>query len=301
MERHIGRKHPSYFQTNGLSFHNLNKKVSKFSAFKSHNPNYYKANYNFPNSFNNFPQPPIQGDGPIYEQTNSMRTVDNPIDSWLQKLRPLVEIKRLMGELSFRPMQQPSFFPYNGAVSQPNMHQRFQPPYRMEDLEIMGYRGYVCKECLTAHPLAIYRHKHQKEKIIHTKHDCDIRRRLEIQGGQQRDREVSILTNLYVNELPKLMLRFVGEWTKGKTLLAAAELSASPEGCREIKISSEKQWANRAIRYGCTVLTDDELTDFINTATDCTGAYFRLRDNEMNKDPGKLFYMCLGSGHQQGG
>ena len=165
----------------------------------------------------------------------------------------------------------------------------------------MGYRGYVCKECLTAHPLAIYRHKHQKEKIIHTKHDCDIRRRLEIQGGQQRDKETSILTNLYINELPKLMLRFVGEWTKGQTLLAAAELSASPEGCREIKISTEKQWANRAIRYGCTVLTDDELTDFINTATDCTGAYFRLRDNEMNKDPGKLFYMCLGSGHQQGG
>ncbi len=147
MERHIGRKHPSDFQSMAFPFHNMNNKVSKFSTFKSHNPN-----YNFPNSSNNFSQPPIQG-GPIYEQTNSIRTVDNPIDSWLQKLRPLVEIKRLMEELSFRPMQQPSFFSYNGAVSQPNMYQRFQPPYRMEDLEIMGYRGYVCKECLTAHPL----------------------------------------------------------------------------------------------------------------------------------------------------
>jgi hypothetical protein len=97
------------------------------------------------------------------------------------------------------------------------------------------------------------------------------------------------------------MLRFVREWTKGQTLLAAAELSASPEGCREIKISTEKQWANRAIRYGCTLLTDDELIDFINTATDCTAAYFKLRDDEMNKDPGKLFYMCIGSGHQQSG
>jgi len=83
--------------------------------------------------------------------------------------------------------------------------------------------------------------------------------------------------------------------------LAAAELSASPEGCREIKISTEKRWANRAIGYGYTVLTDDELIDFINTATDCTWAYFRLREDEMSKDPGKLFYMCLGSGHQQCG
>jgi hypothetical protein len=54
MERHIERKHPSDFQTNGFSFHNMNKKVSKFSTFKSHNPNYYNANYNFPNSSNNF-------------------------------------------------------------------------------------------------------------------------------------------------------------------------------------------------------------------------------------------------------
>ncbi len=301
MERHIGRKHPSDFQSMAFPFRNMNDEVSKFSTFKSHNPNYYNTNHNFPNSSNNFPQPPIQEDGSIYEQTNSMRTVDDPIDLWLQKLRPWVEIKRLMEELSFRPMQQPSFFPYNGAVSQPNMYQRFQPPFRAEDLEIMGYRGYVCKECLTAHPLAIYRHKHQKEKIIHTKHGCNTRRRLEIQGGQQRDNETSILTNLYINELPKLMLRFVREWTKGQTLLAAAELSAPPEGCREIIISSEKQWANRAIRYGCTVLTDDELTDFINTVTDCTGAYFKVKDNEMNKEPRKLFYMCIGSGHQQSG
>jgi hypothetical protein len=175
MERHIGRKHPSDFQSMAFPFHN---KGSKFSTFKSHNHNYYNVNYNFPKSSSNFLQPPIQEDGPIYKQTNSMRTIDDPLDSCLQKLRPWVKIKRLMEELSFRPMQQPSFFPYNGAVSQPNMYQRFRP-YKMEDLEIVGYRGYVCKECLTTHPLAIYRHKHQKEKIIHTKHECDIRRRLD--------------------------------------------------------------------------------------------------------------------------
>ena len=131
MERHIERKHPSYFQSTAFPFHNMNDKVSKFSAFKSHNPNYYNANHNLPNSSNVFPQTPFQKDSSIYEQTNSMRTVDDPIDSWLQNLRRWVEIKRLMGELSFN----------YGAISQPNMYQRFQPPFRMGDLEAIGYKG----------------------------------------------------------------------------------------------------------------------------------------------------------------
>lgn len=301
MERHIERKHPSYFQSTAFPFHNMNDKVSKFSAFKSHNPNYYNANHNLPNSSNVLPQTPFQKDSSIYEQTNSMRTVDDPIDSWLQNLRRWVEIKRLMGELSFRPMQQPYPFPYYGAISQPNMYQRFQPPFRMGDLEAIGYKGYVCKECLIAHPLAIYRHKNQRDKIVHSEHRCNNKRKFEIQVGQQKDDETSILTNLYINELPKLMLRFVREWTKGQTLLAAAEVSAPPESCREIIISIEKQWANRAIRDGCTILTDDELADFINTVKDCTGAYFRVKDNEMTKNPGKVLYMCIGSGRQQCG
>jgi hypothetical protein len=179
------------------------------------------------------------------------------------------------------------------------MYQRFQPQFRMEDLEIIGYKGYVCKECLTAHPLAIYRHKYQRDKIIPTKHGCNNRRRLEIQGGQPEDNETSIVTNLYMNELPKLMLRSVKEWTKGKTILAAAELSNPPDSSHEIIISIEKQWANRAIRDGCTVLTDDELADFINTVKDCTGTYFKVQDIEISKNSGKVFYMCIGSGHRQ--
>jgi hypothetical protein len=301
MERHIKRRHTSGFQPLAFPFHNMNDQVSKFSNFKSHNPNYYNANHNFPYSSNIFPRSPFQEDSSIYEQSNLFGTINDPHDSWLQNLRRWVEIKRLIEDLHFRPMQQPYLFPYNGAISQPNMYQRFQPQFRMEDLEIIGYKGYVCKECLTAHPLAIYRHKYQRDKIIPTKHGCDNRRRLEIQGGQPEDNETSIVTNLYMNELPKLMLRFVREWTKGKTILAAAELSNPPDSSHEIIISIEKQWANRAIKDGCTVLTDDELADFINTVKDCTGAYFKVQDIEMSKNSGKVFYMCIGSGHRQCG
>ncbi len=169
----------------------------------------------------------------------------------------------------------------------------------MEDLEIIGYEGYVCKECLTTHPLAIYRHKYQKDRIIRTKHGCNNRRKLEIQWEQQKNNETSILINLYINELPNSMLRFVREWTKGQTLLAATEISTQPDSCHKTIICIEKQWANRAITDGCTVLTDDELADFINTVKDCTGAYFKVQDNEMDKNSGKVFYMCIGGGREQ--
>jgi hypothetical protein len=293
MERHIRRKHLSAFP-----YQNMNDRVSKSPAFKSHSPNYYNTGYNFHNSLNALPRSIFQEDSSIYEQPNSPRTANDPLDAWLQKLRRWTEIKRLMEELSFSTMQQPYFFPYNGAIYQPHMYQNFQPPIKMEDLEIIGYEGYVCKECLTPDPLAIFCHTYQKNRIIRSKHICNNRRKLEIQGKQQKN-EISILANLYMNELPKLMLRYVREWTKGKAILAAAELSAPHDSSREIIISIEKQWANRAIRDGCTVLTDDELADFINTVTDYTGAYFKVQDNEMDKNSGKVFCMCICSGSEQ--
>jgi hypothetical protein len=122
------------------------------------------------------------------------------------------EIKRLKEELSFRPIQQPYLSPYNGPkVSQPNMYQRFQQPFKMKDLEIIEYEGYVCKECLTAYPLAIYRHKYQKDKIIPTAHGCNSERKAQIQEKPQEDNETSIFTDLSMNELPKLMLWSVRE------------------------------------------------------------------------------------------
>jgi hypothetical protein len=206
MKRYIERKHPSDFQSMAFQFHNMNDKVSKFSTFKSHNPNYYNANHNFPNSSSNFPQSPIQEDGSIYEQTNSMRSVDDPIDSWLQSLRAWVEIKRSTEEPSFRPMQQPYFFPYTGAISQPNMYQRFQPPFRMEDLETIGYKGYVCKGCLTAHLLAINCHRYKPGTRMYDEHCCNNRRKLQILQGQQKENETLILENLHRNLLVVLIL-----------------------------------------------------------------------------------------------
>jgi hypothetical protein len=192
------RRHPSDLRSLPSAFQDTNYRVSRYSTFKSP-PNYHNAYSNFHNSSNTFRRSPFLEDSSIYVQTNVLRTVNDPLDSWLQNLRRWVEIKRLTGELSSTPIQQPYLLPYNGAIYQSNKYQSFQPSFRIEDLEIIGYKGYVCKECLTAHPLAIYRNKYQTSTIIHTKHRCNNRRKLEILQRQQKGNEGSVLANLYMN------------------------------------------------------------------------------------------------------
>jgi hypothetical protein len=301
MERHIKRSHHSDPELRSVfsSFHNTNDQVSKFSTFKSHNPGYYSPYSSVHNYSRIFHRSPFPENSSIIEQTNRLGTFNDLLDTWLQKLRKWAEIKRLTEELSPEQKQKPYFYPYNGAVYQSDMHQSFQSSIRMEDLEIIGYEGYVCKECLTAYPLAIYRHKFQTAKVIHTKHVCYNGRKLEIQEGQQKVNQVSILTNLFKNELPKLMLRSVREWTRGRAILMATDIPSPTNGSHQFIICGEKQWATRAIKAGSTVLTDDELSEFINIVKDCTAAYFKVQDNEMHRNSGKALFMCIGSSHLQ--
>jgi hypothetical protein len=195
-------------------------------------------------------------------------------------------------------MHQPYLFPYKGAICQPNMADNFQPQLRIEDLEVIGYRGYICKECLFAHPLAIYRHKYRSGAIIETQHRCNEQRILQIQQGLQKGDKESVLANLYMNELPEMMLKFVRGWTKDQILLKAAEVPSTSEGCSEFIISNEMQWAIRAIGNRSTVLSVRELADFIKIVKNSTGAYFRLRDDQVNKNSGKVFFLCICSGRQ---
>jgi hypothetical protein len=197
-------------------------------------------------------------------------------------------------------MQKPYLFPYKGAICQPNMADNFQPQLRIEDLEAIRYRGYICKECLLAHPLAIYRHKYRSGAIIETQHRCNEQRILQIQQGLQKGDKESVLANLYMNELPEMMWKFVREWTKDRILLMAAEVQSPSDGFSEFIVSDETQWAIRAIRDRSTILAVGELADFLKIVKNSTGAYFRLRDDQVNKNSGKVFFLCIGSGRQQG-
>jgi hypothetical protein len=87
-------------------------------------------------------------------------------------------------------------------------------------------------------------------------------------------------------------------WTKDQILLKAAEVPSTSEGCSEFINSNEMQWAIRAIGNRSTVLSVRELADFIKIVKNSTGAYFRLRDDQVNKNSGKVFFLCICSGRQ---
>jgi arginyl-tRNA--protein-N-Asp/Glu arginylyltransferase len=87
MERHKERRHPSDFRSLPSAFQDTNYRVSKYSTFKSHSPNYHNAYSNFHNSSYTFHRSPFLEDSSMHEQTNVLRTVNDPLDSWLQNLR----------------------------------------------------------------------------------------------------------------------------------------------------------------------------------------------------------------------
>lgn len=291
MERHIEKKHHSNLKSLFFPFRHMKNEVSKFGSL---NPNYNRSTSDIYNSSEIWSALPYLQDKSAYEQN------EDPFDAWLKMLRKTVEFRKLREELSSSrtyqsfsaPIHQSFSNPSDGFTYQPKLGQSSQQPFRTEDFEVIGYEGYICKECLIAHPLAIYRHKRLTGmEPIQTKHKCDNERILEIQ--QLKQSKETIIANLCMNELPELMLDAVREWTKGQTFLTAVEVSSPFYGYHEFIVSSEKKWAIRAITNGFTVVSDGELADFIGTVRDCTCACFKVADNEKVEDSGKMYFMGI--------
>jgi hypothetical protein len=79
-----------------LSISDTNHPETKSPKFKSHTPNYYSSYSNSHNSSNIFPRSSLIEDSSIYEQTNTLRHINNPFHSCLVMLRKTVEIKKLI-------------------------------------------------------------------------------------------------------------------------------------------------------------------------------------------------------------
>jgi hypothetical protein len=105
------------------------------------------------------------------------------------------------------------------------------------------------------------------------------------------------LFDLYRNQLPLVMLSAVREWTANQTRLNAVEVSVTVEGCNLITVSNLKRWITRAIRERLTLLTDEELKDFISIVKDRTYAYFRIQDDEIKQHSSKVFFVNIVAGH----
>jgi hypothetical protein len=139
----------------------------------------------------------------------------------------------------------------------------------------VGYKGFLCKHCLIAHSLPLYYDKFSKNSKIHeVTHHCNAERLLEI---QRRVDKKNYLVELYKNQLPLLMLRTIEEWTSGHYLLEAVEASSPNTGCEFIYISGQTKWASRVIHNKKTILTYEDLVDFISTTKFTTYSFVKMK------------------------
>ena len=121
-------------------------------------------------------------------------------------------------------------------------------------------------------------------KFGFTMHGCDSERVPKVQQPQQIENKKDFIATLY-NEMPQLMFQVVKRWTKGTPLIQADEIQSIPEGLHCCILVDSKNWAFRAIQNKRTVISDEELADFLNLAGCNTYAYFRT------PIPNQTYYM----------
>ncbi len=199
----------------------------------------------------------------------------DPVDQSLHILHKLAEFKRLTEYIASTPIRRSvNHFAGHSFKSYNDHNTALRTNYG--DLEIVGYRGFLCRSCLIAHPLPLYRDNSNNQVTIHqTKHHCNPERLLEIQ--RSRVDKKNYLADLYKNHLPILMLRTIEDWISGPYLLEAVEASSPNNACKFIYVSSQKEWARRVIHDKKTTLTFDELVDFISITKYKTYSYFKMK------------------------
>ena len=190
----------------------------------------------------------------------------------------MAEISKLLKELVQTPSLQSSINPLVGFA---NKSTTSLPPYKIEDLEIIGYTAYVCVECLVSHPLTLYWHS-PFMKLVPAAHKCNNERIIDVK--QQIHNKNDAIAALF-DDLPVEMFRVVKEWTRGRPLLKVAEAPSVSQGLQSFKLVDNKKWGIRAIRDGFAVVSDEELADFLNLASYNTYAYFKMEAQN------KTYYM----------
>jgi hypothetical protein len=200
--------------------------------------------------------------------------------SWIRRLRRWAEVSKLTAEIKQNRVLQSAADPLKTSD---NKIMTQEPHFRYEDLVVVGYKAFRCSKCLICHPLTLYRHK-SSMILIPTNHVCDTKTIMEVQ--RQKGNKKDVITTIS-NELPKLMFQVVTRWTNGTPLVQVDEIRSIPEFLHYCILVDSKNWALRAVQYGSTLLSDEELADFLNLAGGNTDGIFRtIKSN-------KTYYMRI--------
>ncbi len=166
------------------------------------------------------------------------------------------------------------FMTFERSKSNNNLaeHSRFKD--NNDYSETIGYRGHVCKNCLTINIDTIFRHNDREHEQIKTKHRCNSKLLADAQLEPDKDK---IITNQH-KKLSEVMKRNVNTWTKNSAYVISIEIppNAAVNNSFEITPNDENHWAARAIKNKQTILNDEEIADFLCKARNATSAYFKV-------------------------
>jgi hypothetical protein len=258
MQRHIDRRHGG-----------LGEPVNPHDTmqyYKDMNP----QNLSFPLSYSKSTSLPF-----LNRKGKSNEKFSNFLeDKILVPLRRMVEIKSLLSQLStIHPTMPSTTFNSGECKNDQSEHPRFEDD--VDDYsEIVGFRGHVCEKCSIINIDTIFRHNDGESRQIETKHTCDSKRLSDARVEPDKNK---IINDLY-EKLPEIMKKKVNSWTENCPYLVAREMSPNIalNNCFEINPTDDSHWAVRAIKDKQTILTDEELSDFLCKVRDSTYAAFKV-------------------------
>jgi hypothetical protein len=209
------------------------------------------------------------------------------------------ELAKKMAVSAIQPTQSRMPFPFSPMSSMQYPVGNYNPD-PAANLQIFGFRGYVCEKCLTpeTHYVAF---PAEGEGSIQGGHFCVPAKAAATSGLVDRTRVFRSLQD----KLPTLLKQQVNSWTGSKSHLVALRLSPQEETIKlpnpadpskpkiafpyskqtHLNLESAKENKNkwdylrRAITIGTTPLSDEELIDFLDHMRNATFGVITVRNN----------------------
>jgi hypothetical protein len=200
------------------------------------------------------------------------------MDEFIEPFKKLLEFQKVVGELvrSNQHSSYPRPYPVN------YQYPLYFPPSNYSSLQsmvfdplVVGYLAYVCKNCVVIDPLPMCL---TSLGLFQTRHECSPQRLQDVNNILDKEKKIS---QLYA-DVPEVMKKVVNRWTNNQNYVFTVEVQK--EGISNhnvvdldiITTTDKNSWAARAIKYKQTMLTDEELSDFLRRSNYNTLSYFKV-------------------------
>jgi hypothetical protein len=227
------------------------------------------------------------------------------IDKSLPYLRKLVEFRNLSREILPSSQGIPLIPGAFGISCAPTFSQSFT--VNDDELEIVGYLGHTCENCLINHPLALYVRKlkngveppgdSQRELLqkVPTVHGCDPQRLIDLRSLPIETRK-DMIADLH-KTLPERVMTSVKSWTKNRSGLVSFEMKPYDfykNFSLDLFPDDENHWSIRIVKNRKTIFNnDEEMMDFIRSANSSTAGLFNINSQSQENGYKSVYFTAI--------